>query len=309
MHAVYFDDGKVEFREIDKPSDEGICVRVKSAGICGSDLHMLEMKFPGSFIAGHEIAGLLDDGTAVAVEPTIPCGECEYCRAGKYNLCPQLLVFGIARNGGMADEVIVPERCLVYLPANVDVKDACFIEPLAVAVHGMRKAEIKPGQRVAVIGGGTIGLCSVAVAIANHTEVGLSARYDHQVEIGRSFGAGEIEGQYDLVVESAGTDSALNKAMGMCRSGGKILILGTYWAGVSFPQLTAMIKEITIINSYMYAESEGIRDFDVAAALLSRNPGIAGALITHRFPLNEAVKAFSVACDRKSGVIKAVLEP
>ncbi len=309
MRAVYFDDGKIEVREIDKLNEEGKRVFVKSAGICGSDLHMLEMNFPGSFIAGHEIAGILDDGTPVAVEPAIPCGECEYCKSGQYNLCPKLIVLGIARNGGMADEVIVPERCLVYLPANVDVKDACFIEPLAVAVHGMRKAGIEAGQRVAVIGGGTIGLCAVAVARANHTEVGLSARYDHQKEIGRRLGAGEIEGQYDLVVECAGTDSAINQAMSLCKSGGKILLLGTYWAGISFPQLTAMMKETTIINSYMYAESNGIRDFDVATALLSRNPDIAGALITHRFPLNEAVKAFSVACDRKSGAIKAVLEP
>lgn len=309
MRAVYFYEGRVEVREIDELADEGKRVRVRSTGICGSDLHMLEMKFPGSFIAGHEIAGILDDGTPVAVEPAIPCGECEHCRTGKYNLCSQLIVLGIARNGGMAEEVIVPERCLVYLPVNIDLKDACVIEPLAVAVHGMRLAGIEAGQRVAVIGGGTIGLCAVAVAAANHTEVGLYAKYDHQMSIGRSLGANDIEGLYDLVVECAGTDSGIHQAMDSCRSGGKILMLGTYWVGISFPQLAAMMKEITIINAYMYAESNGVRDFALAADLLSSHPGIAEKLISHRFPLSEARKAFTVAGDRKAGAIKVVLEP
>ena len=309
MRAVYFDDGEVSLREIDELVDEGKRVHVRSIGICGSDLHMLEMKFPGSFVAGHEIAGVLDDGTPVAVEPVVPCGECEYCRIGSYNLCPQVMVLGIARNGGMADEVIVPDRCLVYLPSNVDVKDACFVEPLAVAVHGMRQAGVNGNQRVAVIGGGTIGLCAVAVARSSYAEVGIAARYDHQMATGRRFGAKEIDGQYDLVVECAGTEKATNQAMNLCRSGGKLLILGTYWEGVSFPQLTAMMKEITVINSYMYDDSNNGRDFDLATAMLSRNPDIVSSLITHRFPLTEAAQAFAVARDRKAGAIKVVLEP
>ncbi len=309
MRAVYFDDGKAVLREIEEPPDEGVKVSVKSIGICGSDMHMLERKFPVDCIAGHEIAGLLEDGTPVAIEPVVPCGECEYCRIGKYNLCPQAMVLGIARNGGMAEAVTVPERCLVYLPSNLDVKDACLIEPLAVAMHGMRKAGISPNQRVAVIGGGTVGLCAVAIARASRVEVGLAAKYEHQVAAGQRLGAGEIDGQYDLVVECAGTDKAMNQALGLCRPAGKILILGTYWEGINFVQLLAMMKEISIINSYMYAESDGGRDFDLAAALLSRNPEIASALITHRFPLAEAEKAFSVAHDRKAGAIKVVLEP
>ncbi len=309
MRAVYFDDGKATLREIEALADEGVKVHVRSIGICGSDLHMLELKFPGSFVAGHEIAGMLDDGTPVAIEPIVPCGECEYCKTGRYNLCPNAMVLGIARNGGMADEVSVPRRCLVYLPSNVDVKYACLIEPLAVAVHGIRKAGLDAGRRVAVIGGGTIGLCAVAVARANHAEVGLAARYEHQMAIGQRFGAGKTEGQYDLVVECAGTDQAMKRALDLCRPGGRILVLGTYWGGLTFPQLSAMLKEVSIINSYMYAERDGLRDFDIAASLLSRKPEIAGSLITHRFPLSEAEKAFATARDRKAGAIKVVMAP
>jgi threonine dehydrogenase-like Zn-dependent dehydrogenase len=209
----------------------------------------------------------------------------------------------------MADELRVPEGCLVHLPSNVDVRDACLVEPLAVAVHGMRRAGLEGGQRVAVVGGGAIGLCSVATAKAAKATVGLSARYDHQIAAGKFLGAGEVDGQYDLVVECAGTEKAVNKAVKLCRPKGKMLILGTHWNGLSLQQIPIMMKEITIVSSFMYGASGAVRDFDVAAVLLSRHPEVARALITHRFPLAEVKQAFAVARDRKAGAIKVVLEP
>lgn len=311
MRAVYFKDGEVEMREVPEPSGEGVRVRVRSVAICGSDLHMLDLKSPLNCVVGHEVAGVLDDGTPVAVEPSMPCWECASCRAGDYNLC----VLGAGRSlgvgcdGGMADELRVPGSCLVYLPSNIDVRDACLVEPLAVAVHGMRRADLEAGQRVAVVGGGAIGLCAVAVARAGSATVGLSARYDHQMAAGKSLGAGGVEGSYDLVVDCAGTEKAVNSAIKLCRPKGKILILGTHWSGLPLRQIPAMMKEITIVSSFMYASNGTVRDSDVAAALLSRYPGIAEALITHRFPLGEAKQAFAVARDRKAGAIKVVLEP
>ncbi|MCX5991080.1 MAG: alcohol dehydrogenase catalytic domain-containing protein [Chloroflexi bacterium] len=311
MRAVYFKDGEVELREVREPSDEGVRVIVRSIGICGSDLHMLEMKSPLNCVVGHEVAGVLDNGTSVAVEPTMPCHECPSCRAGDYNLCQARAgkSLGVGRDGGMADELRVPERCLVYLPSNVDVRDACLVEPLAVAVHGLRRAGLEASERVAVIGGGAIGLCAVAVAKAGDATVGLSARYDHQMAAGMSLGAREVEGQYDLVVDCAGTDKAVNRAVRLCRPKGRILILGTHWNGLPFPQIPAMMKEVTVISSFMYAANGAVRDFDVAAMLLSRHPEIARASITHRFPLAEVKQAFAVARDRKAGAIKVVLEP
>ena len=311
MRAVYFKDGEVELREVPGASGEGVRVHVRSIGICGSDLHMLEAKSPLNCVVGHEVAGVLDDGTPVAVEPTMPCGECPSCRVGDYNLCPAGAgkSLGVGRDGGMADELRVPERCLVYLPSNVDVRDACLVEPLAVVVHGMRRAGLEGGQRVAVVGGGAIGLSAVAVAKAGDATVGLSARYEHQTAAGKSLGAGEIEGQYDLVVECAGTEKAVSRAIKLCRSKGKILILGTHWNGLMMQQIPAMMKEITLISSFMYASNGSVRDSDVAAMLLSRRPEIARALITHRFTLAEVKKAFAVARDRKAGAIKVVLEP
>jgi len=311
MRGVYFNNGEIELREVSGVTGDGVRVRVRSIGICGSDLHMLELKFPLKCIVGHEVSGVLDDGTPVAVEPMAPCNECAYCRSGDYNLCRGVAAttLGIGRNGCMVDELRVPERCLVYLPSNVDVKDACLIEPLAVAVHGMRNAGLEAHQRVAIIGGGTIGLCAVAVVAASNAAVRLSARYEHQVAAGRRLGAVDIEGQYDLVVECTGAKSTMKQAVDLCRPGGKVLLLGTYWEGTSLPHMALMLKEITVVSSYMYSASGAVRDFDVAATILSRHTEIARALITHRFPLAEAKKAFAVARDRKSGAIKVVLEP
>lgn len=311
MRGVYFNNGEVELREVDTVADEGVRVHVRSIGICGSDLHMLEMKFPLKCIVGHEAVGVLDDGTPVAVEPISPCNECSYCRSGDYNLCRSATatLLGVGRNGCMADELRVPQRSLIYLPSNVDVKEACLIEPLAVAVHGMRKAGLEANQRVAVIGGGTIGLCAVAVASASNAAVGLSARYEHQIAAGKRLGAVPVDGKYDLVAECTGAKGTMKEAVDLCRPGGRVLLLGTYWEGISFPQMAVMLKEITIVSSYMYSASGAARDFDVAATLLSRHPEIAGALITRRFPLAEVKQAFAVARDRKSGAIKVVLEP
>ena len=310
MRGVYFNNGQVELRNVDNVAGDGVRVRVRSAGICGSDLHMMEINFPLRYIMGHEAAGLLDDGTPVAVEPVSPCGECELCRRGDYNLCKDATasLLGVGRDGCMAEEIRMPQRSLVRLPSNVDVKNACLVEPLAVAVHGLRKAGLAQGQRVAVIGGGTIGLCAVAAAADGGRVVGLAAKYGHQIAAGRRLGAVPAEGKYDLVAECAGSKDAVKQAVDLCRSGGRVLLLGAYWEGVTL-SMAVMIKEIMVISSYMYGAGGGVRDFDTSANLLSRHPEIAETLITHRFPLSEASKAFEVARDRKSGSIKVVLEP
>ncbi len=286
-------------------------MRVHSAGICGSDLHMIDDGWPMRGVPGHEIAGVLSDGSAVAVEPVIGCGVCEACRRGDYNLCPTQLerFLGIGLDGGMAEELVVPEGCLVPLASGVSPTDACLVEPLAVAVHGLRLARLDPSTRVAVIGGGTIGLCAVAAATQVGAQVGLRARHDVQVAAGERLGGGEIAGDYDLVIDCAGTRSALEDACSLCRPGGTLLLLASYWEGFEPPGMTLSTKEIRILPSFMYGRGEDGRDIDAAAALLAARPEIPETLITHRLPLDAAAEAFEVARDRKSGAIKVVLIP
>lgn len=311
MKAVRCVTGRVEIQDIPAPRGDGVRVYVAAAGICGSDLHLVSAPFPLPHTLGHELAGTLDDGTAVAIEPLAPCGTCDSCARGAYNLCRKgpTIIMGSGRDGGMAEEILVPERSLVPLATGVAVRDACLVEPLAVAIHGMRLAGIDASTRVAVVGGGTIGLCAVAAARTRGASVHLEARHDAQRAAGERLGAVSSDGEFDVVVEAAGTASALDRAVHIGRPGATLLLLATYWDGFAPPAFPLCLKEIRIVPSSMYDEGETERDIDAAARLLAEQPEIARTLITHRFPLEAAVEAFAVAGDRSRGAIKVVLEP
>jgi threonine dehydrogenase-like Zn-dependent dehydrogenase len=313
MKAVRCNHGKVHLVELERPKGEGVRVKVVSVGICGSDLHLLTSDFPVQSTLGHEITGFTENGTPVAIEPIAPCGHCAYCVDGQYNHCDLggfATTMGVGRDGGMAEEMIVPERCLVPLPSGLAIADAFLVEPVAVAVHGVIKAGIKDGDHVAIIGGGSIGLCTVAAATDITPRVTLVARHDAQKSAGERLGARlDTQGSYDLVVDCAGTTEALAEAVALCRPGGSLLLLANYWEGLTLPAFDLTSKEVRIVSANRYARHGGVRDVDRAASLLARNPAIAESIITHRMPLDSAVEAFAVAADRAHGAIKVALEP
>ena len=309
MRAVRCMQGAAAIVDVPRTEGDGIRIRVASVGICGSDLHLEAWNLPSTL--GHEMAGFLPDGTAVAVEPMAPCGSCPECLSGAYNLCrlgPSMLI-GTGRDGGMADECLVPPSAIVPLAGGVPVGDACLVEPLAVAVHGLRRGQVAPGDRVAVVGGGSIGQLSVAAARAAGATVDLEARHDHQRAVAEELGAGKVTDRYDVVVESAGTESALLRSVELCRPGGRVVLVGTYWDTVSLPGLQIGMTEVTLLPASMYARAGAVRDVDVAAQLLADRPELGRLVITHRFPLDAVGEAFATARDRASGAIKVVLEP
>ena len=309
MRAVRSAEGVASIVDIPLPEGDGVRIRVASVGICGSDLHLLSWNLPSTL--GHEMAGFLPDGTAVAVEPMAPCGSCPECLSGAYNLCrlgPSMLI-GTGRDGGMADECLVPPSAIVPLAGGVPVGDACLVEPLAVAVHGLRRGQVAPGDRVAVVGGGSIGQLSAVAAQAVGATVDLEARHDHQRAVAEELGAGKVTDRYDVVVESAGTESALLRSVELCRPGGRVVLVGTYWDTVSLPGLQIGMTEVTLLPASMYARAGAVRDVDVAAQLLADRPELGRLVITHRFPLDAVGEAFAAARDRASGAIKVVLEP
>jgi threonine dehydrogenase-like Zn-dependent dehydrogenase len=310
MRAVRCRDHQPVVVDVDPPSGDGVRVKVASAGICGSDLHLLEMGLPLTF--GHEVAGWLADGTPVAVEPLDPCGVCDACVAGDHARCVRgpAIVMGIGLDGGMAEECLVPERSLARLPTGIDPLDASLVEPLAVAVHGVRRGGVTGLDRVAVVGGGTIGQMALVAAQAAGAATDLDARHDRQREAASRLGAGEVDGTYDVVVEAAGSASALARAVDLARPGGTVVLLGSYWDGdVVMPGLSVTMKEVTLVPSTMYGRVGPSRDVDVAATILADRPELPAAVITHRFALDAAVEAFAVARDRAAGAIKVVLEP
>lgn len=317
MLAVRFDSKNVLLGDAPKPTITGdeVLVRVRGCGICGSDLTILDSEFPIAGIPGHEIAGELEDGTPVAIEPIHPCGSCAPCEAGDYQVCRTGAesIYGISRNGGMAEYVSVPSRCLVPLPSGIDPRVACLVEPLAVAVHGVRRAGLGAGARALVIGGGSIGLATAAAATFAGAEVDLVARHPHQKRAATVLGAQVVESgagaDYRLVFDCAGSESASDAACNALGPNGLLLMLAPSWDKVILPGMVLAAKELEIKVSMMYGRSGSVRDVDTAARMLADRPEIGDVLISHRLPLSKAPEAFDTARDRSGGAIKVVLEP
>jgi threonine dehydrogenase-like Zn-dependent dehydrogenase len=208
----------------------------------------------------------------------------------------------------MTEQIIVPEYCIVPLQDEVQIKDACLVEPLAVAFHGLIRTETKAHHRVAIVGAGSIGLSAVAAARYIGCEVGLHAKYDHQMEAGQKLGASPIKGTYDRVIECAGASGIMEMCHSLANPAAWVILLSVYWDEFNMPGISAFIKELKIFPSMMYGQTNGVRDIDEAAKILAKNPQIGETIISHRFPLEAAKEAFDTAQDRKSGAIKVVFD-
>ena len=309
MRAVRSIDGQAAVLQLDDPISDWPVLEVASTSICGSDLTLLGWNLPVTL--GHEIAGTLD-GRAYCVEPTVRCGRCDQCLLGAPQRCrgetPHGII-GVAFDGGLADRVAVPPECLVALPDGLDVRDASLVEPLAVSWHALRKVAAAPGERVLVVGGGSVGLLAVAAAAAMGLEVDLDARHDHQRAAGERLGAGAPRGQYDITVEAAGTDTALATCVRKAAPGGRIALVGMAADDRRVPSIPFVMNELSMVGCNCYDNGAGGHEFAQAAAVLADNPDIAATVVTHRFALDDAAEAFRVAADRASGAIKVVLQP
>jgi threonine dehydrogenase-like Zn-dependent dehydrogenase len=302
-------EGRPTVLEVDDPAGDWPLLEVGSASICGSDLTLVGWNLPTTL--GHEFAGTVD-GVAYCVEPTVRCGDCDQCRIGATQRCRGSAphgIIGVAFDGGLAERVAVPADCLVPLPDGLAVADASLVEPLAVSWHALRRAAAAPGERVLVVGGGSVGLLTVAAARAMGLDVDLDARHDHQRVAGDRLGAGSPRGQYDITVEAAGTDTALATCVRKTTPGGRIALVGMAQSDRQVPSIPFVMNELSMLGCNCYGSGGGGREFARAAAVLAADPEIAATVITHRFPLVEAAEAFRVAADRGSGAIKVVLQP
>ncbi len=308
MRAVRIAGDGVEVTEVDEPAGPGLVVDVVSSSICGTDLALVAAGL-GGFTLGHEFVGTVD-GVAYAIEPTFYCGTCDQCRAGATQRCVgDHANLGIFLDGGLADRARVAPTALVPLPEGLGPTAGCLVEPAAVSWHGLRLAAVEPGERVVVVGGGSIGLLAVAAARAMGHEVDLVARHPHQRAAGERLGAGVPSGTYDVVVEAAGSASGVAEGVDLARPGGRMVLLGVFWDTVPVPGPASLVKELTFVPAMAYGRHDGVREVDEAAALLAGRPEIADALITHHFGLDEAPEAFRVATDRRSGANKVDIEP
>jgi threonine dehydrogenase-like Zn-dependent dehydrogenase len=298
----------VEVVDIDEPEGDGELVRVAVTGICASDLNYLQ--YGSTQIAGHEFAGVLEDGTPVAVEAIFGCGACAQCEQGSYNLCDRgPTALGMLDPGGMCERYRAPRHALVPLPAGLDLADASLVEPASVAWHSCHVGGVGPGTRVAVVGAGAIGILAAASAqTMGAPEVAVQARHRHQHEAAERIGALTPTGGYDIVIETGGSQGALHRAVELSRPGGTVVHLGIYGPDMTWPHQEAFMREVALRPSLGYCGHQGRREFSEAASLLAERPELAATLITHRFPIEDAPEGFRMAQDKSHGVFRVVIE-
>jgi 2-desacetyl-2-hydroxyethyl bacteriochlorophyllide A dehydrogenase len=296
--------------EVDRPSRLGRLVEVTAAGICGSDLHAIQ-RGPSAVTLGHEFGGYLDDGTLVAVEPHMSCGACALCLRGDAHLCPRLIdtFHGGTVDGGLADQVVVDERCLIPVPESVDPGAVGLAEPIAVAVHAVNRSRAVPSERALVIGGGSIGLLCAAVLRDRGVQVDVAARHPRQREAARALGAGLEPGRgYGVVIDAAGTASSFDAGVRAAARGGEVVLVALPWEPVGV-DMRHVLKEVSITPAVYYGLHQGVREFSLAVDFLAKHPELPDVLITHRFGMNQAADAFRAAQDRAAGAIKVQLHP
>ncbi len=333
--------GKIGFeeRDIPQPKADEVLVKLEYVGICGSDLHYYETGAIGDyvveppFVLGHEPGGVVVEvgenvrhlkvGDRVALEPGKTCGHCEFCKQGKYNLCPDVVFFATPPVDGVFQEYVAHEADLCFkLPENVSTLEGALIEPLAVGFHAAIQGDAHLGQKAVVMGAGCIGLVSMmALKARGVSEVYvvdiMEKRLDKAMELGATGvinGAREdvlekvkqlTEGKgMDLVVETAGTEITTRQAIHIAKKGSNIVLVGYSKSGeMNLPMSLVLDKELTFKTVFRYRHIYPMAINAVATGKVNLK-----GIVTDIFTLDEAQKAMDYSVNNKADIVKAVIK-
>ncbi len=332
MDALLYE-GKdaVACRKVEVPDigHEEALIQVHYAGICGSDLSIVDGKHPRAqpgLIMGHEFSGTLVDiqsntredlhaGDMVVAEPLISCGACFACRSGSAYVCQSLGLYGIDRPGAFAEFVKVPVRSLFPVPEGMSAKLAVLIEPIAVAVHAVRLSSLKLGDSVCILGGGPIGLLTALVAQqAGARTVIMSEIQPFRIALARGFGIEVLDPTQldleqtilertqgrgaDLVFEASGSEQTALIAPKLCRVHGEVIMIAMPKVTRAFDVVAYTFKEITMKGVRVYAPF----DFERAIHFVVECPHDLTKLLGGFYPLSEGVRAFQEAKHAKESM-------
>jgi len=335
-------DIRIEEMPEPKPGPGEVLLRIKAIGLCGSDLHYYREGGIGDaivteespMIPGHEFSAQvvslgpgvtgLKVGQAVAVDPARSCGVCEFCREGNPNLCPKVVFTGSPGvDGAMREYMAYPADLCHPLPNGVTYDDGAVLEPLGVGIHSVDLGKPRPGQSVAVLGCGPIGLLNIQVARAAGasrifaTEI-LDYRLDAALETGATDGFNpsredEVAGilaatggrGVDVVFECAGAQETPEQAMRIAKPGGTVVLVGIPSIDrVTFTASTARRKGLTIKMVRRMGEV-----YPRAIALVKSGQVETKSVVTHHFPLERVAEAMELLENYGDNVIKIIIEP
>ena len=307
-------------------------VRIRRAGVCGTDLHIFEgaqpyFEYPR--VIGHELGGEIAAvagsgrfrvGQQVAVLPYVSCGACVACRRGKPNCCQRMNVIGVHSDGGFADWLAVPEDNLIDAE-GVSIDQAAMAEFLAVGAHAAWRGAVAPGQKVLVVGAGPIGLAAAIFARARGGDVTmLDTRADRlalarqAIGVEQAIEAGEGArdrlggvtrgGFFDCVFDCTGSPPAMNAGFTLVAHGGSYVLVSIVLGDITFADPEFHKRETTLLGSRNATRA----DFETVFAALRSGAVATEALATHRASLDDAARDFPHWLDPASGVVKALIE-
>ncbi len=315
MQSLWLENQQLAFRDIPvpEPSDEAL-IRIRLAGICGTDLELLKGYYPFRGVPGHEFVGEVVQssdpewiGKRVVGEINITCGKCEPCLRGRSAHCENRIVLGISgRDGVHAEFVRLPLANLHRVPDVVPDEAAVFTEPLAAALEIQEQVHFSPSSRVLLIGAGRLGQLIAQTLALNGCSLRVAVRYPHQKQLLESRGIRTIsEGEipvkgYDVVIEATGSPSGFDLARRSIRARGTLVLKSTYRDPMLVRWSPMVVDEITLIGSRC-------GPFPPALHLLSTRSVDPTPLIDQIYPLARGIKAFEEA--QKGGSLKILLQP
>ncbi len=302
-------------RDISKPNKPNeALIRIRKAGICSTDLELVKGYYPFTGVPGHEFVGEVIKspdkswiGERVVGEINAACGKCEQCLNGRLTHCENRSVLGITnRDGVFAEYTTLPVENLHRVPDPVPDEAAVFTEPLAAALEIQQQTQIKPTDRVLLIGAGRLGQLIAQTLALTGCDLRVVARHSHQQELLNERGIRLITEneippwRWDIVVEATGSSSGFDLARKAIRPRGTLVMKSTYKGDMTVNFSSIVVDELTILGS-RYGP------FEPALRLLEKGEVDPTVLIANRFKLSEAVKAFEEAA--RPGMLKVLLEP
>lgn len=330
------DKAGIEVREIEepKPAADEIVVRVAACGVCRTDLHYVHgvpTVKPRPIVLGHEVSGVVEraaetgpeEGARVLVPPVVPCGRCAACLEGRGTLCSSMIMFGNHRDGGFAERMTAPAWAVFPLPDSVPlVEGSVLSDAVSTPYHALaNRARVRPGETVAIIGTGGVGLAAVQIGVALGAQVLAVDISEPKLRIAERLGAHRTlnasgvsnlgkairkeTGGVDVAVEVIGKPETIAAAVEAVRPGGRVVVVGYSEKPATINVSRVMFREVEITGSL----GCGLQDFPKVIDLAARGRIDVKALVTHRFPLERTADALSLLDSGAPDLIRGVVIP
>ena len=325
-------------KDMDVPvsKDGSVVIEVKSAGLCGSDIHNCDMGQPTGLVMGHEFSGVVvDPGSRIDLEigdrvtglPISPCGKCEACHSGNVQYCAdtwsEAVGLSLTNPGAYAKYTSCRPDMVRKIPGNVSFDAACMVEPSAVGLHAVNLADIKIGDDVLIVGAGIIGLMAAEFAKM------AGARYVAVLETNKKRGKKAVSygkvneyydalkedtlpklltktnGGFDKVIECCGNAPAVTEALMAVKQGGTIVLVGVSATPINIPMVVGVMKEVSIKGAIAYT----IEEFDNCIKMISEKKINVTKYIDDMVPLEKAQESFERLTNGKDAAVKIIFKP